>query len=136
MRGASMRRRLFPVLVTLLALGGCAGMMRTMTNEYPQTVSTARGILQEAAAAGPVLLEVRDTLFYADVPQVLAEAASATSIGFMVKFTPHRTEAAKPDIRVVFQFSPVAGSDAASVCDPLLRVARVDEIGRLNALVA
>lgn len=135
MRRARVPAFLLLALLAPVALGGCAGMLQTMTSEYPQTVSTARGNLQEAAAAGPVLLEVRDNPFSADVARTLAEAASATSVGFRVRFTPSRAEAANPRTRVVVQFSPAPGIDSALVCDASRPVARAEDPGRLTALV-
>jgi hypothetical protein len=123
-------------LIALALLGGCAGALQTMTSEYPQTVNTARGHLQGAAAAGPVLLEVRDNPFSADVARALAGAASATSVGMRVRFTSDRGQAANPDTRLVVQFSPAPGTDAATVCDSSRPVPKVDVAGRLTALVA
>ncbi|MBM3546719.1 MAG: hypothetical protein FJX54_07190 [Alphaproteobacteria bacterium] len=130
--------RRIPALALLgsLALGGCAGALQTMTNEYPQTVNTARGSLQNAAAAGPVLLEVRDNPFSADVARTLAEAASATSIGMKVRFTLDRAQAANPGVRLVVQFSPAPGTSSAAVCDASRPVSKVDVAGRMTALVA
>jgi len=124
------------MLLGALALGGCAGALQTMTSEYPQTVNTARGSLQEAAAAGPVLLEVRDNPFSADVARMLAEAASETSIGIRVRFTADRAQAGNSATRLVVQFSPAPGTDAATVCDSSRPVPKVDVAGRLTALVA
>jgi hypothetical protein len=123
------------VLLVPILLGGCAGMMRTITSEYPETITTARGTLQEAAAAGPVLLEVRDNPYSADVARTLAEAASATSIGFKVRFTSDRAQAANPAVRLVVQFSPAPGVDSTAVCDASRPVARAETADRLTALV-
>ena len=59
--------RLAALVLAAFALAGCAGMVRTMTSEYPQTSAVARDNLQDAAAAGPVLLEVRDNPLSGDV---------------------------------------------------------------------
>jgi len=123
-------------LLALTLLGGCAGALQTMTNEYPQTVNTARGNLQDAAAQGPVLLEVRDSPFSDDdVARILADAASATSIGFQVRFTSDRARAAKPERRIVVQFSPAAGISSAAVCDASRPVPLSESATRLTALV-
>ena len=68
-------RLLIPALATAVLLSGCAGMVRTVVHEYPQTSAVARDLLQDAAAAGPVLLEVRDNPFSGDVARSLAADA-------------------------------------------------------------
>lgn len=131
-----MRLRVISALIGLSALAGCAGMVRVVTYEYPQSVETARANLQDAAAAGPVLLEVRDNPFAGDVARSFAAAASATSVGFRASFTTDRALAAKPDIRLVVQFSPASGVTSLQVCDPSRPVAKAVPGEDLIALVA
>ncbi len=127
--------RLAALVLAAFALAGCAGMVRTMTSEYPQTSAVARDNLQDAAAAGPVLLEVRDNPLSGDVARSLAAAASAASVGFNVRFTTDRAQAGRSDFRLVVQFSPAPGIGAAEVCDSSRPVARVATDG-LSAVVA
>lgn len=118
--GIPMRHSRLSTLACLLALtslAGCAGMVRVVTYEYPQSTETARANLQEAAAAGPVLLEVRDNPFTGDVARSFAAAASETSVGFRATFTTDRNRAARPDFRLVVQFSPAPGVTSVEVCD-------------------
>lgn len=113
-----MRLRMISAMIGLSALVGCADMVRTVTYEYPQSTEVARANLQDAAAAGPVLLEVRDNPFTGDVARSFAAAASETSVGFRATFTTDRNRAARPDFRLVVQFSPAPGVTSAEVCDP------------------
>lgn len=134
-----MRRRCLLVITALVAFGslaGCADMVRTVTYEYPQTTDVARGDLKDAAAAGPVLLEVRDNPFAGDVARPFAAAASETSVGFKVNFTTDRAQAAKPDFRLVVQFSPAPGITSVEVCDASRPVAKAAPGDGLTALVA
>ncbi len=134
-----MRRIRLPALAGLLALGslaGCADMVRTVTYEYPQSSDVARGTLLDAAAAGPVLLEVRDNPFAGDVARSFAAAASETSVGFTASFTTDRSRAARPDVRLVVQFFPAPGVSSAEVCDSSRAVARTAPGGNLAVLVA
>lgn len=123
-------------LAMLAGLAGCADMVRTVTYEYPQTADVARGNLKDAAAAGAVLLEVRDSPFAGDVARPFATAASETSVGFKVHFTTERAQAAKPDFRLVVQFYPAPGVGSAEVCDASRPVARMTPGDGLTALVA
>lgn len=134
-----MRRKYLPVFAGLLALGslaGCADMVRTVTYEHPQSSEVARGDLKDAGATGQVLLVVRDNPFAGDVARSLAAAASETSIGFKTSFTTDRTQAAKPDFRVVVQFSPAPGVSSVEVCDPSRPVAKAASGDGLTALIA
>ena len=128
-------RLLIPALATAALLSGCSGMVRTVLHEYPQTSAVARDLLQDAAAAGPVLLEVRDNPFSGDVARSLAAAASATSVGFTARFTTDRAQAGRSDFRLVVQFSPAPGVSAAEVCDSSRPVAKTPTEG-LTAMVA
>lgn len=130
-----MRRVVIPAALATVLLSGCAGMVRTVTSEYPQTAAVARENLQDAAAAGPVLLEVRDNPFPDDAARSLARAASATSVGFDVRFTTDRAQAGRSDFRLVVQFSPAPGISAAEVCDSSRPVAKAATDG-LTAVVA
>ncbi len=137
--GIPMRHSRLSTLACLLALtslAGCAGMVRVVTYEYPQSTETARANLQEAAAAGPVLLEVRDNPFTGDVARSFAAAASETSVGFRASFTTDRALAAQRDVRLVVQFSPAPGITSFEVCDPSRPVAKAAPSGYLTALVA
>lgn len=118
------------------ALGGCAEGVSTVTHAYPYPQSTASGYLRDAGSAGAVLLEVRDNPFAGDVARPLAEAASRTSVGFLTRFTTVRSEAARPDYRMVVQFDPEAGTTSAAVCDPAQPAGHRPPGGRLTALVA
>lgn len=134
-----MRRKRLPALAALAMLGGlagCADMVRTVTYEYPQTADVARGNLKDAAATGPVLLEVRDNPFSGDVARPFAAAASETSVGFKASFTTDRAQAARPDFRLVVQFSPAPGVGSAEVCDPSRPVAKTASADNLSVLVA
>ena len=128
-------RLIAPVFATAVLLSGCAGMVRTVTYEYPQSSAVARENLQDAAAAGPVLLEVRDNQFAGDVARSLAQAASATGVGFNVQFTTDRAQAGRSDFRLVVQFSPAPGVSAGEVCDSSRPVAKAPTDG-LTAVVA
>lgn len=128
-------RAALPALLAATLLSGCAGMVRTTTYEYPHTAAVARDSLQDAAAAGPVLLEVRDNPFASDVARSLAQAASATSVGFKVQFTTDRAQAGRSDFRLVVQFSPAQGVGAVEVCDSSRPVAKAPTDG-LTAVVA
>lgn len=130
-----MRRTALPVLLAATLLAGCAGTVRTVTSEYPQSSAVARDLLQDAAASGPILLEVRDSPVPGDVARAMAVAASATSVGFKARFTTNRAEAARPDFRLVVQFSPAPGIGAAEVCDSSRPVARTATDGT-TAVVA
>lgn len=131
-----MRPVLLSSLAALAFLAGCAGSLRTVTYEYPLTVSAARINLQDAAASGPILLEVRDSPFTGDVARALAEAASETSVGFKADFTTDRARAGKPGTRLVVQFSPAPGVGSAEVCDSSRPVAKAPDSNQLSALVA
>ncbi len=137
--GIPMRHSRLSTLACLLALtslAGCAGMVRVVTYEYPQSAEVARANLQDAAAAGPVLLEVRDNPFAGDVARSFATAASETSVGFKASFTTDRTRAAKPEVRLVVQFSPAPGITSVEVCGPSRPVAKALSGDDLIALVA
>lgn len=123
-------------ILALGVLGGCADGVSTVTHDYPYPPSTASGYLRDAGAAGPVLLEVRDSPFPGDVAAPLADAASRTSVGFLTRFTTVRSEAAKPDYRMVVQFDPDVGTTSAGVCDPAQPAGHRSSTGRLSALVA
>lgn len=134
-----MRRIRLPALAGLLALGslaGCADMVRMVTYEYPQSTDVARGTLMDAAASGPVLLEVRDNPFAGDVARSFAVAASETSVGFTANFTTDRARAARPDFRLVVQFFPAPGVSSAEVCDSSRPVARTAPGDNLAVLIA
>lgn len=131
-----MRLPVISALIGLFALSGCAEMVRVVTYEYPQSTEVARANLQDAAAAGPVLLEVRDNPFTGDVARSFAAAASETSIGFRASFTTDRSRAAKPDVRLVVQFSPARGITSVEVCDPSRPVAKAVPGRDFTALVA
>ncbi len=131
-----MTRFLAVSILVLSALGGCADGVSIVSHHYPYSPSTASGYLRDAGAAGPVLLEVRDNPFAGDVAGPLAEAASRTSVGFLTRFTTVRSEAPRPEYRMVVQFDPNAGTTSAGVCDPTQPTGYRSATGRLNALVA
>ena len=131
-----MRSVLVSSLAALVLLGGCSGMVRTVTYEYPPTSAVARNNLQDAATSGPVLLEVRDNPFTGDVARRLAEAASQTSVGIKVQFTAEPARAGKTDFHIVVQFDPAPGVSSAEVCDPSRPVAKASASSELTALVA
>ncbi len=134
-----MRRNRLPAVTALAMLGGlagCADMVRTVTYEYPQSTDVARGTLMDAAAAGPVLLEVRDNPFSGDVARSFAAAASETSVGFTASFTTDQARAARPDFRLVVQFFPAPGVGSAEVCDSSRPVARTAPGDNLAVLIA
>jgi hypothetical protein len=129
-------RRSVATLAAMLALAGCAGQVRTVTYGFPQTTSTARLYLQDAAAGGPVLLEVRDNPFRDDVATPFALAASNSVIGIPVRFTADPAQAARPEFRVVVQFNP-GSLGAADICGPARRPGGTGPtVGELTALVA
>lgn len=109
-------------LVSILAfgtLGGCANGVSTVSDVSPHPPSVARGILQDAAAFGPVLLEVRDDPFAGRGAASFADAASRTSVGFLTQFTLDSAAAAKPDVRLIVQFDPAEGVSGFNSCDPV-----------------
>lgn len=131
-----MTRILAVSILVLGALGGCADGVSIVPHHYPYPPSTASGYLRDAGAAGPVLLEVRDNPFAGDVAGPLAEAASRTSVGFLTRFTTVRSEASRPEYRMVVQFDPATGTTSAGVCDPTQPAGLRSSTSRLNALIA
>jgi hypothetical protein len=134
LKGAPVRR-FVATLSTVLALSGCAGQVRTVTYGFPQTTSTARLYLQDAAAHGPVLLDVRDNPFREDVATPFALAASNSVIGIPVRFTTDPAQAARPEFRVVVQFNP-GPVGAGEACGPTRPRGSGPAAGELTALVA
>jgi hypothetical protein len=114
-----MRVSSFASILALGALFGCANSVSTVSDAAPHPPSAARGILQDAAAVGPVLLEVRDDPFAGRGATSFAEAASRTSVGFPARFTLDPAAAAKPDIRLIVQFDPADGVSGFNACDPV-----------------
>lgn len=131
-----MRSSLLSVLAVLSVAGCAEDGVRTVSYPHPQTSSVARLYLQEAAARGPVLLEVRDNPFARDVARPMAEAASRTSVGFLAPFTADRGAAGPTDYRVVVQFDPAPGTPSAAVCDRDRAVGRAADPRQVTALVA
>jgi hypothetical protein len=123
-------------LVALVAVAGCADTVRTVVHANPQSAAVARLPLQEASAAGPVLLEVRDDPFAGEAGRALSAAASGTSVGFRARFTTERAQAAMPEFRVVVQFDPAEGVGGSEVCDPAARVLRSGQPDRMSTVVA
>lgn len=131
-----MKFRLVASILALGTLGGCADGVSTVTHAYPHSPTVANGYLRDAGAAGPVLLEVRDSPLAGDVAAPMAEAASRTSVGFLTRFTPFRSEAARPEYKMVVQFDPAPGVTSAAVCGPGQSAGRRSSDGRVTALVA
>ncbi len=131
-----MKLRLVTSILALGALGGCADEISTVTHAYPHSPTVANGYLRDAGATGPVLFEVRDNPFTGDVAAPMAEAASRTSVGFVTRFTPLRSEAARPEYKMVVQFDPAPGFTSAAVCSPEQSARQRSSDARLTALVA
>jgi hypothetical protein len=105
-------------VLALAASSGCTGMTRTVSYQFPQTATAARVILQDAGAAGPVLIEARNSPFAGDVAAPLAAAASRTIPGLGTVFTADRAAAPRADHRLIFQFHPGDHVTANQVCGP------------------
>jgi hypothetical protein len=114
----SIRLRLVSAALVALVLAACTDV-RSVNSGYPYQSSTARSYLAWAAAAGPVLLELRGNPFQATdqaAAAALAEDASGSVHGIPVRFTAKAGEAAHPDWRVVYAFNTGAATAYSAVC--------------------
>jgi hypothetical protein len=120
-----------------IVLAACNGV-RVVNYGQPFQPASANYFLGWAGAAGPVLVEVRDSPF-ADsdlaVAAAIAEATSGALIVAPVRFTARSTEASHPAWRVVYDFDIAPSTAAAAVCDASRPTPRGNAGEGLSALV-